>query len=163
MMSDPSDLKPRRRAPLLALIPPPLAFLVAIGITIGIDRTAPGPLLWAWPSNLFGAAVMMLGGALAISAVLTFQRAGVSSRLFQGSHRVVAHGPFGLSRNPMYLSLVITAVGVATWMGHLLPYAGAVALFLWFDRVFIPSEERVLADHFGDQWTAYAARVRRWI
>lgn len=157
----PSPQPPRR--PLLALVPPPLAFFIVFAGMLAIDRGAPGPLLWGWPTNLAGLVLMGLGGALAMAAVVTFHRADVSPRLFEGGHRVIDHGPYRFSRNPMYLSLVITAAGIATVMGHLLPYAGPVALFLWFDRVFIPREEAVLADHFGPGWTDYATRVRRWI
>lgn len=163
MTAEPTPTPNPRRRPLLALVPPPLAFFGAFAGMVAIDRFAPGPLLWAWPFNLAGAVLMALGGVLAIAAVVTFHRADVSPRLFEGSHTVIDHGPFRFSRNPMYLSLVITAAGIATWMGHMLPYVGPVALFLWFDRVFIPREEAVLTDHFGSGWRDYTARVRRWI
>ncbi|MQX38571.1 methyltransferase family protein [Roseospira navarrensis] len=161
MTAKPETSPPRPRW--VAFVPPPLAFMVTLAGMIALDRLAPGPLLWTWPVTLAGAAVMLVGLGIAVAAQIAFSRAGVSPALFRGGRQVVDTGPFRVSRNPMYLSLVVTTVGIAGWMGHLTPWLGPVALVLWLDRVFIPREEAVLAAHFGDAWTAYTARVRRWI
>ncbi|KAA5606623.1 hypothetical protein F1188_04600 [Roseospira marina] len=155
--------RPRPRRPLLSRIPPPVMFTLMLAGTIAVARFLPGPLLWAWPTNLAGAVLMLAGLVLAVGAVMAFRRAGVSPRLFEGGPQVVSHGPFSRTRNPMYLSLIVTLAGAATVMGHVLPYAGPVLLFLWFDRVFVPREEAVLAAHFGPDWSAYTTRVRRWV
>ncbi|MBB4266854.1 methyltransferase family protein [Roseospira visakhapatnamensis] len=147
----------------LATLPPPLATLVALGAMILLSRTGPGPLLTPWPWTIAGMALMGLGLILGAAATLTFMRAGATPRLFHGGSRLVEAGPFRLTRNPMYLSLVITLVGTALVMGHLTPWLGPVALALWLDRMFVPREEAVLAAHFGADWDAYRRRVRRWI
>jgi len=145
------------------MIPPPVAFFVALTGMMLLNRVLPGPLVLPWPFNLGGAVFMLSGLVLAVSANVLFMRSGVSPRLFQGGPELVARGPFRLTRNPMYLSLVMTAAGVAMVMGHLSPWVWPIALFFWFDRMFIPREETVLAAHFGAGWDAYRARVRRWI
>jgi protein-S-isoprenylcysteine O-methyltransferase Ste14 len=81
-----------------------------------------------------------------------------------GSTRLVLRsGPFGLSRNPLYLGLIVLDTGLALlwpslWALLLLP-AGICAL-RW--GAIVP-EERYLATKFGADYEAYRQRVRRWI
>ena len=35
--------------------------------------------------------------------------------------------------------------------------------FLLMDRLYIPHEERRMAERFGAEYEAYRARVRRWV
>lgn len=76
---------------------------------------------------------------------------------------LVGEGPFRYSRNPMYLGLIGAllsfAVGYGTWPLWLPP----LALFGILRTVFIPYEERLLEEKFGEDYRAYRARVRRWL
>jgi len=38
-----------------------------------------------------------------------------------------------------------------------------VIVLILFDRLQIPREERYLQEKFGEEYTRYRARVRRWI
>ncbi len=81
-----------------------------------------------------------------------------------GATRVVLdRGPFGWSRNPLYVGLIDFDIGLAllwpsTWALLLAP-VGVVALF-W--GAVLP-EERYLAAKFGADYDAYRRRVRRWL
>ena len=77
--------------------------------------------------------------------------------------RLVLRGPYRFSRNPIYLSLVLSYAGLALmldlpWALLLLPLPLAV-----MQRVIIPFEERQLRLRFGPDYAAYAARTRRWL
>lgn len=156
------DTPPVHRGFVGRVAPPVAALVVLLGMA-ALKLTVPGPALTPWPWSTAGLALLTAGLLLGSWASLTFMRAGASSRLFHGNPGLVDDGPFRWSRNPMYLSLVVTVTGVAILMGHLTPWIGPVALFLWYDRLFVPREEAVLATHFGAAWDAYRARVRRWI
>lgn len=76
---------------------------------------------------------------------------------------LVTGGLYGMSRNPMYLGLVILLLGWGLRLGDgfalLIP-----PLFLWAITVLqIKPEERALSAKFGAAYEAYRARVRRWI
>ena len=77
--------------------------------------------------------------------------------------RLVRNGPYRFSRNPIYLSLVLTYAGLA-WM---LDVPWALLLLPWplaiMQRAIIPFEEQQLRQRFGTDYAAYAARVRRWL
>jgi len=70
---------------------------------------------------------------------------------------------FRLSRNPMYLGMVLILVGAAMLLGALTPFLVAAGFAAIIETRFIPAEERMLAETFGDAWTAYRNRTRRWL
>jgi len=77
--------------------------------------------------------------------------------------RLVAEGPYRLSRNPMYVGVLALYLGLClltnlAWalLFGLLPLA---ALVLWI----VPSEERYLERRFGDDYREYRRSVRRWL
>ena len=76
---------------------------------------------------------------------------------------LVEEGPFGLSRNPLYVGLVALDAAIAllvpsVWALCLLP-VGVVAL----EWGAIRPEERYLRARFGPAYDDYARRVRRWL
>ena len=77
------------------------------------------------------------------------------------ARRLVTGGPYSLSRHPVYLGEVVTAIGVnmatAGWLGAL-----AIAYFVACELLRIRFEERVLAQAFPDEYPAYARRVSRY-
>lgn len=81
-----------------------------------------------------------------------------------GSTRVIIDsGPFGLSRNPLYVGLVALDAGLALlwpsfWALVLVPVGVAL---LWWGAV--RPEEQYLSAKFGAEFDAYRRRVRRWL
>jgi protein-S-isoprenylcysteine O-methyltransferase Ste14 len=77
------------------------------------------------------------------------------------ARRLVTGGPYGLSRHPVYLGEITTAIGVnlatAGWLGAL-----AVAYFITAEILRMRWEEGVLSKAFPDAYPAYAARVPRF-
>ena len=79
------------------------------------------------------------------------------------SSRLVIHGPYSVSRNPLYFFsfLGVIGLGLATEIITL-------ALFLSFSfllsyRLVIHSEERFLENTFGDSYRSYCATVPRFL
>lgn len=81
-----------------------------------------------------------------------------------GATRVVLdRGPFRLSRNPLYVGLVVLDVGLALlWPSGwaLIGVPIGVALLSW--GAIVP-EERYLRAKFGTEYDDYRRRVRRWL
>ena len=76
---------------------------------------------------------------------------------------ILDRGPFGRSRNPLYLGLNALDVALALlwpslWALVLVPLGVAA---LWWGAVL--PEERYLSAKFGDEYEEYRARVRRWL
>jgi protein-S-isoprenylcysteine O-methyltransferase Ste14 len=76
-------------------------------------------------------------------------------------HRLVTHGVYRRIRHPMYLALLLYAVGqtlaVPNWMAG---PSYLVAFGLLF-ALRVGPEERMMRDEFGAEYDAYVARTRR--
>ena len=82
---------------------------------------------------------------------------------FNPSTRIVVHGLYRFTRNPMYIGFALWTLGLAilvdsAWMLLAVP----IGLVL-IDRFVITREERYLERKFGEEYLDYKRRVRRWI
>lgn len=77
--------------------------------------------------------------------------------------KLVTRGAFAITRNPMYLGILVFTLGIAIWVGSLPMFAVPVLMFLVCNQVHIPFEEAKMRRQYGDAFDAYTARVRRWI
>jgi protein-S-isoprenylcysteine O-methyltransferase Ste14 len=77
-------------------------------------------------------------------------------------NRILDHGPYALTRNPMYLGHLIFLAGLAivfrSWFAVILLAARAY----WFHTRVLLDEARLQAE-FGAAYDAYRARVKRWL
>jgi protein-S-isoprenylcysteine O-methyltransferase Ste14 len=143
-------------------IPTPiwLIALVAIAFVAGLTLRVP-TLLQHKPT---GIALLVLGFVLSVWGRLAFSKHG--AEIFPSSDKhstLVASGPFAFTRNPMYLGIVIVAVGAALAAGTWLMWLVPIVLFLLDNFVIIPFEERSMERARGDAYRAYKTRVRRWL
>ena len=75
---------------------------------------------------------------------------------------LVQHGLFGVSRNPIFLGMLIMLVGLLL----ILPTAATLtvsALGVVLIHVQVRLEEAFLAEKYSDAYMNYQKRVRRWI
>ncbi len=134
-----------------------LLLMLAFHYLFPIFRLVPG--LWV----LSGILPMVLGIGVNIVADRLFTQARTTVNSFGEPTILVTEGVFKITRNPMYLGMVLVLLGVAIMLGSLSTFL-VIPIFVWLITVrFIKFEERMLADKFGSKWLDYATRVRRWI
>lgn len=151
---------PAQGHPIL-ILPPPVLFGLNLAIGGGLQRIVPwfivpGQLIW------LGMAVIGFGLAVSLWAVVTMHRAGTAVDPRHTATRLVEHGPFAFSRNPIYLSMAVASLGVALWVNSywLLLSLGVTLVILTYG--VIKPEEKYLKDSFGEPYLRYQRRVRRW-
>jgi protein-S-isoprenylcysteine O-methyltransferase Ste14 len=76
---------------------------------------------------------------------------------------LVSEGPFKLSRNPMYLGMVLFTFGIGMILGSLQALIPAIWLFVFLQKNYVIPEERKMREAMGDQAEAYFATTGRWI
>ena len=141
-------------------VPPPLIFVFCALLMKFL------PPVWQFPSSLW--LVIAFGGmgcAIGVASVLQFLLAKTTLNPFQleTASQLVTGGIYRLSRNPMYLSLVFILLAWMVYLGSLSALFG-VGLFIWYITKFqIKPEEEGLKHLFGDAFTAYCQRTRRWL
>jgi protein-S-isoprenylcysteine O-methyltransferase Ste14 len=109
--------------------------------------------------------VALSGGFIALSGVLAFSRAGTTVNPMKpgSSSSLVVTGIYSVTRNPMYLGLLLVLLAWAIYLANVLTVL-LLPGFVWYmGRYQIEPEEKALAALFGPEFAAYAARVRRWI
>ena len=146
-------------------ISPPLAFGIAALAMWWIGRTVEfGRFSFAYQSGA-GIALVVLGLALIAVSLRSFSRAGTTPNPLhpKKASELVTSGIYAWSRNPMYVGDAVALVGIATWLGSLPSLLPIAAFVVYIDRVQIAVEEKAMAEIFGDRYTAYCRRVRRWL
>ena len=76
---------------------------------------------------------------------------------------LVTEGPFGYSRNPIYLALTLLSLGVAFLVNAWWILLLVVPVLLVIRSGVIAREEAYLTRKFGDAYCEYTAQVRRWL
>ena len=89
-------------------------------------------------------------------------RGGGGPGLSVPPERLVTTGPYRFTRNPMYLGHLLFMLGLALTFASW-PAAALLGFHVpWFDDR-AKEDEAQLHRLFGEQYDAYAMRVRRWI
>jgi protein-S-isoprenylcysteine O-methyltransferase Ste14 len=115
------------------------------------------------PYTYLGIALMLIGLVLAIWAAMAFRKVGTSFRLQGGPSTLTTSGPFRISRNPMYLAMLIWLLGLAVLLGSLITFLFPILLFLMANFLLIPFEERNMEKTFREKYAEYKRHVRRWL
>jgi protein-S-isoprenylcysteine O-methyltransferase Ste14 len=132
--------------------------LVGLGAALLLQVVAPWRLPWpARAEHAVGWPLLLAGLGLAAWAVRA--AAGVN---LQRPRQLVPRGPYGFSRNPMYVAATlayaaIALVANATWPLLLLPGV------LLATHVVVVREERLLEGRFGAAYRSYKTSVRRYL
>ena len=145
-------------------LPPPVWALAYVLIAAGVSYLAGWPRIPGLPLVSFAIVLIVLGIVLAVSAAALFRREGTElDPTSTANRKLVTSGPFKLTRNPMYLGLVVVTLGVAIWVGAWPMFLAPVAIFATTNWVHIPFEEAKMRRQFGESFDGYARKVRRWI
>jgi protein-S-isoprenylcysteine O-methyltransferase Ste14 len=117
----------------------------------------------AWPAQALGAAFVVAGGAVLMSAFVRFAVDGLGTPApVAPTETLVVTGLYRRVRNPMYLAVTATILGQWLLLGRpvLLAYA---LVFAAVTFAFVHGyEEPTLAARYGEQYERYKAEVPGW-
>lgn len=140
---------------------PPLLLMLLIGAAMLVLDRMPG---FGLPGGgWIGAALIAAGGGLAACASGQFILRRTNLLPFRAPGQLVTDGLFALSRNPIYLGMLLALIGLALLIDTPAALFGAGLFYTTANHVYIPEEEQAAAAQFGADYAAYRARVRRWI
>ena len=142
---------------------PPVYFFASLLLMLGLHYVLPGPRIISGSARYLGIVLMGASLGFGLWARMLFVQVGTTVKPFQESSELVVQGPFHVTRNPMYLSMTTLLLGVAVLLGSLTPFFVIPCFVLIINRRFIPVEEGMLEQRFGESYRSYKARVRRWI
>lgn len=142
---------------------PPLYFLLPILTGALVEWVAPSSVIpspWRW---LAGGVLFVGGLALVVAGFRTQTLAGTDPLPGHPSTRVVTHGVYAFTRNPMYLGMLMASLGLVALFDSLWALGLLLVGLILIHPHVILWEERYLARKFGEEYLSYRQRVRRWI
>lgn len=153
------------RHPLETRVPPPVVALVVAIAMWAASRLVPRASATGVVRTVVSGVLFALAILVAWSGIRTFARVrtSIDPHHPETATTLVTGGIFRLSRNPMYLSMVLALLGWAARLGRVWLVLGPVAFVLYVTRFQIRPEERALAEKFGAEYESYRRRTRRWL
>ncbi len=138
-------------------IPPPIVMVLAALLMWALDWWMPLAQWIRWPWNRLGWLAAAVGVAIAVAARMRFRRVGTTVNPLDPSRasHLVTDGVFRVSRNPMYLGLVLLLIGWAIWLGSASPWLVPPLFVIVLTVVQIIPEEQALGRRFGEQYLSY--------
>ncbi|SDA91313.1 isoprenylcysteine carboxylmethyltransferase family protein [Sinorhizobium sp. NFACC03] len=128
------------------------AFPEAVGASLGRIPVLDGPLL-----HTAGLVLMALGGGLTMLS--QWAKIGIPE---EQDAPLVTSGFYAFSRNPIYAGMVTALTGTVLAVPNVVSVA--LALSAWISISYqIRMEETHLSRAFGEAYSAYCGRVRRWV
>ncbi|MCJ7451229.1 MAG: isoprenylcysteine carboxylmethyltransferase family protein [Steroidobacteraceae bacterium] len=146
-------------------VPPMLLAMLLLVAMWGLSWCVPH---LAIPAEARVAAALLIsaaGGSFITLGVFAFRRfrTTVDPTRPGKTTSFVSSGVYRVTRNPMYLGALMLLVAWAIFLAAPWAFSGPVFFFLYINRFQIKPEERILAGLFGEEYSRYVARVRRWL
>jgi protein-S-isoprenylcysteine O-methyltransferase Ste14 len=119
-----------------------------------------GPRIDLWePLRLVGAAISVLGVAIALSAIVTLGRHYDLVLEVHAGHQLVRAGPFVWVRHPVYSGLGLHFLGACLATGNVLLLVGTLFITLPAFYARARAEETLLREQFGSEYDRYMDEV----
>lgn len=144
-------------------VPPPLIYLATFGVGWLLQRAWPRPIVTVGEARWAGGVLVAAWVALTAWTVTCFRRHHTSVVPVKPTTALIVKGPFTVTRNPLYLGMVLLYAGMALWLDALWPLLLLLPLIVVIQAYAIAREERYLTRRFGEAYVDYCRRVRRWI
>lgn len=146
-------------------IPPPLYFFACLGFGLLLEYFFPIQMvsLSLIPRAIVGCAFALTSLYFAVSGFIALIKNKTPFDTAKSTVKIVTSGAYRLSRNPLYLSLLLLLFGIAFFMLSLWLFFTVPVLFILFLFNAVKPEESYLSQKFGKEYLEYSIKVRRWI
>ena len=112
---------------------------------------------------LAGWSLLLAGAFMVVVSAGVFRRRGTPVDPTKPPDKSVTDGLYRVSRNPMYLGMLLVLSGFPLIADSMLGVVFPLGFFLFMDRKLIPREENMVEGIFGEQFREYKQNTRRWI
>ena len=145
-------------------LPPLIVFALFLLVMFLLEWLLPvGGFLFfgQWYLALF---LICLAACILFVSLLQFivSKTTVDPRTPSKTIKLVTNGVYGISRNPMYLAMLLTLLAWGLWLGNAFNTLTVAGFVSYMNRFQIIPEEESLANIFGKKYQEYCTHVRRW-
>lgn len=110
-----------------------------------------------------GFALIVIGFLSAVAAFVEFRKAQTTLDPHGSVKALITDGIFRISRNPIYFGFLLMVIGLPLNAGYYSGLVVAPMFVVTMERLVIEKEELYLEKKFGEAYTGYKSRVRRWV
>ncbi len=142
---------------------PPLWLLAFMALAWAVARFVPGAAVVSVAFQGAGMALAIGGVALIAWSGFWFWRKKTTIEPHHAPGTLIVEGPYRLSRNPIYLGMVLILTGQVLWLGALPSLVLPPIFLIVLTHRFAKPEEAALIAAFGAEAHRYLAATRRWI
>ena len=155
--------KEQDRPSISPMVHPPVVALMFIVIAYFLGRFV--PVSFSTPAVLryLGLALTFAGFLLGIGALIEFRKARTTLDPHGSAKQLVTSGIYRFTRNPIYLGFLLMVIGLPLNSGLYWGIVLAPLYIFMMNRLIIQHEEAYLERKFGNAYTGYTSRVRRWL
>lgn len=145
--------------------PPIFQMVITAGFMWILAVLLPTMSIARFASALVALVLASIGVAVAILGVQAFLAADttIDPRIPNQSSSLVTKGVYSISRNPMYLGFLLMLVGWGVFLFNIMSFLLLPLFVMYMNRFQITPEERYMRKKFGQEYSQYAAAVRRWV
>ena len=146
-------------------IPPPIYALSIALLMWLLNKHIPVAQFIETPWNKAGLGIIVIAGTLDLWSLFLFFKKHTTFNPMkpETTTGLVITGLYKISRNPMYVGMLIMLFGFAVWLGSVTPFLVLPLFYFVITAMQIKPEERFLLEKFGEEYQSYKDSVRRWL
>jgi len=116
------------------------------------------PLWLRW----IGAIIATVGVLFWIYAQSVLDRNWSGNLKIQKEHKLVTTGPYRRIRHPIYAAMLLWSAGLALFTTNIF-FVFLLMLIIIFLSSRVPKEEKIMIEHFGDEYIKYMEKTGRYL
>jgi protein-S-isoprenylcysteine O-methyltransferase Ste14 len=146
-------------------VPPPLIYAVIFFLSLLMQRIVPIDNSFFYSKNAEIAGIILIAIALLflLPALIRFAQTKNTLVTIKPANSLQTKGIYSLTRNPMYMGLLILYSGIGMLEGNWWTIIFIPVVIIIVQSYVIRGEENYLQRAFGEEYNAYRKKVRRWI
>ena len=146
-------------------IPPPIIYAAVFVIAYFIQKLLPinKEFFLTSLSTVMGIIIIAPGFFFILPAMFKFLKTKNTLITVKPARSLQMSGIYSISRNPMYVSLLLFYIGLSFMIGNWWNFILLPLLILFVQGYIIQREEKYLDRKFGQEYLDYKRIVRRWI
>lgn len=144
------------------IIIPPVILLICLLLVVFFYITFPEFNYIPFPFNFFGLIISFFGFAIMGKSRDLFRKYQTTLG-FDNATYLISEGVFSRTRNPMYLGMFLLLLGISICLMNLISQLIAFCFIILLNFYFVPKEEKMLLENFGQKYNDYKKLTSKWI
>lgn len=144
-------------------IHPPVLLAIHVAVAYLLGRFILLPIVVSPMIRNIGLVLAGIGFLLGMLSFYAFTKARTTLNPHGSVKTIVSSGIYRFTRNPIYLGFLCMLIGFPLIFGNVWGIPLAPVFIFLMDKLVIEHEEAYLENKFGEGYTGYKSRVRRWL